>query len=103
MRIARRCLNRCVERDRVAKAEMIDIGTKVIEDLGMMGEVRIVCRNWKVFKGKPPFGRIDMKALITGRLAIGIAEIPVSANVIRHLKAVIGNAKILEPLGRGKP
>jgi hypothetical protein len=91
-----------VEGDGLAQAEMGDIGLEVGQDLAVVREVGPVGRDREVLEGQPPLRGVDVQALVAGRQAVGVLVVPVAADVVGGLEAVIGDAGVLQPLGGGE-
>ena len=91
-----------VEGDGLAQAEMVDIVVEVLQQLAVVRKVRPAGGHGIVLKGQTPLGRIDVQALVAGRVAVRVVVVPVAPNVVGHLEAVKRDAQVLEPLGGGE-
>jgi hypothetical protein len=97
--IATRGLDGGVEGDGLAQTEVIHIVLEVLEQLSVVRKVRPVGGDREILEGEAPFGGVDVQAGVAGLHAVGIVEVPVAADLIGLLEAVIGNPEILQPLG----
>ena len=88
-----------VEGDGLAQAEMVHIVVEILQQLAVVRKVRPAGGHWIVLEGQAPLGRIDVQALVAGRVAVGVVVVPIAADVVGHLEAVVGNTQVLEPLG----
>jgi hypothetical protein len=81
---------------------MGDIGLEVGQDLRCGGEVGPAGGTGKVLEGQPPLRGVDVQALVAGRQSVGVLVVPVAADVVGGLEAVVGDAGVLQPLGGGE-
>jgi hypothetical protein len=94
--------DRGVERDRLPQTEVVHVVVEVLQDLGMVGKVGPIVRNRVVLERQAPLRGVDVQAPVARRHPVGIAEVPVPTDVVRHLEAVVRQAVVLQPLGHGE-
>jgi hypothetical protein len=68
-----------VEVDMRTQAEMVDIVVEIFQQLRMVRIIGPVGRHRIILKRQPPFRRVDVQALVTGRHAVGVVVIPGAA------------------------
>ena len=91
-----------VEGDGLAQAEMVHIVVEVLQQLAVVREVRPAGRHRIVLEGQAPLGGVDVQALVAGRKPVGIVVVPVAADVVGQLEAVVRDAQVLQLLGGGE-
>ncbi len=76
-----------VEADVLPEAEAVCVLVQELVDLGVVGEVGIALVHREVGEADGVARGVDVQRAVRRRAAIGVAEVPVAADVIRGLKA----------------
>ena len=92
-------LDRGVEGDRLTQAKVVDVVLEILMQLGVVRKVRPVAGDGEVLERQSPFGRVDVQAFVAGRHAVGVAIVPVAADLVGDLETVVGDAHVLESFG----
>ena len=76
-----------VEADPVAQREVIGVLAQEPVDLGVVGKVRVAPVHREVGEADRALRRVDVQRPVRGRAPVGIAEVPVAADVVAGLEA----------------
>ena len=76
-----------LEADRVADAEVVDVGVEVRRDLRVVRVVGIAPRHREVRELHPVARGVDVQPAVGGRHPVAVAEDPVAADAVRRLEA----------------
>jgi hypothetical protein len=91
-----------VEADRLAHVERVGVVAKPLEDVRVMRVVRIAVGHREVAEGDRRLGDVDVQRAVRRGHAVGIAEVPVAADLVGRLEAGVRHAEVAERLARGQ-
>src|SRR5699024_3055679 len=81
---------------------MVHVVAEVLVYQRMVRKVWPVPFRRKVLELQPCRGRVDVQGLVTRGAAVRVGKVPVSADVVRLLEAVVGDPEVLEAFGCGE-
>jgi hypothetical protein len=91
------------ELDFVPQPEVVDVVPEVVVHQLVAREVGPLLGHREVLELEPGLGGVDVQRLVDRGAAVGVAEVPVAAHVVRQLELVVVDAVLLEPLRGGDP
>ena len=96
-------LDRGLEADPVAQRERVGVAPQVLLDLGVVGVVRVVLAHRHVAEADAVAGGVDVQRLVGRGAPVGVAEVPVAADVVAGLEARVGQAAVAQRLAGREP
>ena len=97
-----RPLDSRVEANPLAQTEAIGVLVQELVYLGVVGEVGVALIHWEVVEADRILRGIDVERAVRRGASVGVAEVPVAADVIRCLEAGVRDVPIAQSLDRGQ-
>src|SRR6478672_13510874 len=91
-----------VEADRLAQVERVGVVAEPLEDMRVVWIVRVAVRHREVAEGDRRLGYVDVQRAVCRGDAVGVAEVPVAADLVGRLEALVRHAEVRQRLAGGQ-